>query len=588
MSKMRFLLFFLFLFAIVPAIAQTDDEKEKIKERERREIAFAEEILKDARNLRLPESRAYIYARIGDALWQRDEKRARELFGNAISELVAAQTEVESEKRNQQFFQNLLYGQTPRWEILWLIANRDADLALEAQIKTRPPRLPLTLEVFAETRVYSNLFHAVRSEIQNEQRLIAIAADQNPQRAAKLIRESLKKTVSYEVLNLLRKIHGRDAELAARLAEEVGETFLARDFTKNLEEMNVLSNFINQFGAEKSADDKSLRISEKLRRDLIAKMIDTWLNPEVTSQFGALDPSILEKYFPERAARVRQKFQRINNPNRPKEYEEYEKLMQSNPSGEEMVSQAANFSKNLRQQIYQQAAQKFVEKGNLQQAEKIVREIYPDQAEYYVSQWHHNLATRAISEGKFDEAARLIAQIPNEDTQINALVYMASVIFQKDREKNKNWALAVLDQARAMIPNHPETHFEVNALMSIAAQYAGIEPARAFDLLETVVPQIDELVGAQAVLAKYNANTGNFRQGEFQVNSGSYPYGAYNLPHVLRELKKSDAERVLQITNRFTRLDARLSLQVQLVENNAQIANLPMQGRIYRTWISDK
>jgi hypothetical protein len=389
-------------------------------------------------------------------------------------------------------------------------------------------------------------------------------------------------------LNILRKIHGRDAELAARLAEEIGETFLARDFTKNLDEMNVLSNFINEFGAEKSPDDKSLRISEKLRRDLIAKMIDTWLNPEVTGQHGALNSAILEKYFPERAARVRQKFQRINYPNRSKEYEEYEKLMQSNPSGEEMVSRAANFSKSLRQQIYQQAAHKLGQNGNVREAEKIMREIYPDQTEHYVSQWQYNLASRAISEGKFDEAARLIAQIPNEETQINALVHMASAIFQKDREKNKNWALAVLDQARALIAHQPETNFEVNALLNIAAQLAAIEPARAFDLLETVVPQIDELVGAQAVLAKYNGNSGNFRQGEFQINSNSYPYGAYNLPHILRTLKNSDADRVLQITNRFTRLDARLALQIHLVENNAQIANLPMQGRIYRTWISDK
>lgn len=581
MSKFRLLLPFLFFFTFVSVFSQNPDE-EKIKEKQRREIVFLENVLEDARNLRLPENRAYVYAKLGDAFWQSDEKRARALFQNSINELIAAQSEIEGEKKNQQFFRNLLYGQSPRWEILWLIANRDAELALEAQARTRPARLPLSLQDFGDTQIYSNVYQFVRNEIQNEQRLISIAAEQNPQRAAKLLRESLKKDITYEALNLLRKVHEKDSELAARLAEEIGEKFLSADLTKGYETMNVLSNFITEFGRERAEGDKGLRISERLVRDLAAKMIDAWMNPDVTSFNGYSNPAIFEKYFPERIAKVKQKFKQSGDSTQPKEYEEYNRLIASNPSGEELLNQVNKFPKNIRSQIFHQAAQKFAQEGNIAEAEKTIRNVYPDQAEYYVSQWQNNLAMKAVGEEKFDEASRIISLIENEDTQINALIYLAMTIFQKDRKENKNRALSILDQARAIIPDQPETYSEINSLMNLAVQYAALDPSRAFSLVESMIPQMDELSQAQAVLARYQPGNGSFRRGEFQFISGNYAYGAYNLTNILRELKKEDPERVLRITNRFTRLDMRLSVQIQLAEGGSlQIANLPISRRSF-------
>ena len=181
---------------------------------------------------------------------------------------------------------------------MFLIANRDAEFALAMQAKTRPESLPVSLESFSQTQIYSTLYQAVKSDLQNEQRLIAIAADQNPERAAKLLRESIKKHISYESLNLLRKIYQKDAALGAKLADEIAEEFLSHDLTKNYEEMNVLSNFLSEFAVEKSATDKTLKISENLVRSLAAKMLDVWLNPETTSFYGYTNSPIFENISP--------------------------------------------------------------------------------------------------------------------------------------------------------------------------------------------------------------------------------------------------------------------------------------------------
>ena len=260
--------------------------------------------------------------------------------------------------------------------------------------------------------------------------------------------------------------------------------------------------------------------------------------------------------------------------------------MQGDASPEELVSQAANFPANLRSQIYYQAAEKFAQKGNIAQAEKLIKEIYPDQTDSYVSRWQQNLANKATSEGKFNEARTLISQISNQEIQINALIYLASTVFQKNKEENKELALSILDEARSLIPDQPESYQEINSLLNLAANYAPIEPARAFSIVESLVPQMDELSQAQAVISKYQPNNA-FRQGEFLLTQGSYAYGAYFLAILLRTLKQNDSARVLQITNRFSRLDVRLSIQIQLIDSNRQfsnpqIINLPT-GRTFRS-----
>lgn len=569
---------FVFFFACLFVAAQNSDE-EKIREKERRRIAVVEQILGDAQNLRLPENRAYVYAKVADQIWQTDEKRARTLFQSSIGELIAAQTAVENDRKGRQLYQNLLYGQSPRWDILWLIANHDADFALDAQARTRPKVLPASLESFPETQAYSMVTQFVKTEIQNEQRLISIAADQNPQRAAKLLRESLKKTISYEVLNLLRKIYQKDAALGAQLADETAEAFLARNFAENPESLSVLPNFLNEFGKEKTEPNEGPRISEKLVRELAAKMLDFWLDPATTSSYVNWDLPVLKKNFPERLAQVKQKFSELNRQNRPKEYEAYDDLMRREPSGEELLNQAGKFPKNLRQQILQQAAYKLADSGDVAQAGEIIKRVYPDQADGYISNWQANRAGKAASEGKFDEANNLIGEIADEKARANAYSYLASVIYQKDPEKNKAQALAVLEQARNALPDQPETTEEINVLLNLAAQYAAVEPSRAFPIIESLIPQMDELAQAQAVVGKYQPNNGAFRQGEFQVNSGGCVYGVCSLTNILSTLNKTDPERVFQITGGFVRLDVRLSLQIQLLENKFLITELPIRSR---------
>jgi hypothetical protein len=247
--------------------------------------------------------------------------------------------------------------------------------------------------------------------------------------------------------------------------------------------------------------------------------------------------------------------------------------MNGEATSEELLSQAEKYPRSYRNEIYRRAAEKTAQSGNMAEAQKIITtNLSEEEAEGYLSQLNYNLATQAISQGKFNEANQFINQIPEENMRLNTLVYLATSIYQKAPEENQKWAASVLDEARALISNEPEKTSEINALVNVAAAYAQIEPAQAFRLIESLTSPLNEYSEASAVVAKFN-DYGNFRKGEYPMSAGNNPLGVYSLTNVLQTLKGKDFDRVIRFTNGFNRLDVRVSLMIQLVD-----WNFPMRG----------
>jgi hypothetical protein len=575
---LRFFIVFVLLVFPFSVSAQNNIEaaKEKdeaIKEKLRQETALLEQILVDAKNLRLPENRAFVYAKVGNALWQTDEKRARALFQNSISDLITGQNEAETEKGKKESLNNLIYGQSPRWEILNTIAARDAEFALDVLIKTRPGKiaqalLNMTGENHSPGRQYA------KNEIQGEQRIIALAVEQSPQRAVKLLRESLKKDVSYETINLLKKIHQKDAETANQLAEEVGQKLLDTKLNEDNQDTGFIQYFLAEFGQEKTEETAAtaLKISERLLRDLTEKIVKFTLRSNATSfHSNPATLKIIEKYFPASAAQIKQKQTKQENQNG--DYQGYNKLMNGEATSEELLSQAEKFPRSYRNEIYRRAAEKTAQSGNVAEAQKIITtNLSEEEAEGYLSQLNYNLATQAISQSKFNEASQFINQIPEESMRLNTLIHLATSIYQKAPEENQKWAATVLDEARALISDAPERTSEINSLVNVANAYAQIEPSQAFRLIESLSSPLNEYSEAAAVVAKFN-DYGNLRKGEYPINSGNNMLGAYNLTNVLQNLKSKDFDRVIRFSNNFSRLDARISLLIQLVDWNFTAGN---------------
>src|SRR5258708_1545006 len=95
---LRFSLLLLFSFVLLTPsrdLAQDGEQDkaqkqiEKRQELERKTLAMLDEVATQALSLRLPENRSFVLAAAADLLWTHDEKRARNLFWDALNSLTS-------------------------------------------------------------------------------------------------------------------------------------------------------------------------------------------------------------------------------------------------------------------------------------------------------------------------------------------------------------------------------------------------------------------------------------------------------------------------------------------------------------------
>ena len=81
-------------------------------------------------------------------------------------------------------------------------------------------------------------------ELDLEQRFALLAADSDPDKAIKLIKDSLARGISWNVLPLLQKLNKKDEKKAAELAAEVIGKIIDTDLTKKSDDLNTAITFL--------------------------------------------------------------------------------------------------------------------------------------------------------------------------------------------------------------------------------------------------------------------------------------------------------------------------------------------------------
>lgn len=570
--------FFGFLLFSFPFLIFAQNSSEEAKEKERQKNALLEQILGDVPNLKLGENRAFVLAKVGAQLWETDQKRARSLFQNAIGDLINAQVLAEANRKSSAYQNDLLTGQGTRAQILNVIASRDAELALEYLFKTRPAAIAKLYSAQpapknSKISDAANYRYLAESEFNLEQSLIRLAADQNPERAAALLKESLKKGFSNETLNLLKKLHEKDPETAGELASEIVGKIAQNKFTledqPNYQNLNAAATFLTEFIREKPQTEKALKFDETQMRGLADKLISFYLRENNAHNYYNLYQivPIAEKLAPGSVEQLK-KIQK--NSARHSHYiyfdPELNKLMSGEATAEQMLAEAKKFPAISRRQIYQQAANKFVQQGNLSRAIEVLTDNFSDGAlEEVIQNLNAQHSYNLMSAGKFAEAERVIDEMPENQRQ-SSYVYLANAIYQQNPAENKSYAVAVLEKARALISEKPENQIEMSQLMQIIVAYSNIETTKAFLLFEPLTAQLNELADAAVVLNGFQGGS-NIRQGEYVMSQG-ISYGFYGAEFsVFRTFLKNDFDRTMNLIDGFTRREIRIGLKLQLAEN---------------------
>src|SRR5258706_7048252 len=179
--------------AALSASAQSTDTAQELKQA--KAYALVEDALRDAQELRSPENKLVIYSKAAGLLWNRDPKRARELY----SRLTALYQQVMVEPK-----QSGTYGGNPGFQLRQVVANEMAQHEPE-----------MALDFVRQTSSGGNS--------QMEMQLTAAIANQlarsKPKEAEKLVEANLAHGDFSTVSQMIAYLPSMDKEAAANLVD---------------------------------------------------------------------------------------------------------------------------------------------------------------------------------------------------------------------------------------------------------------------------------------------------------------------------------------------------------------------------------
>lgn len=587
-------------------------EKEKV-EREKNAYRLLDQVIDEAQSLRLTENRVRIQIGAADMLWAQNQGRARSLFAMAaegVVELSRTQP-TNSGRRSETSSGFILQGSLGpgnlrsfqlRQELVLAAARHDAALAYQLLAATKPPA-----QTTADQRGPRG---QINSEENLEQTLLARIAALDPKLAAQNAEQMMEKgqfpRTLPEVINQLR---GQDVEAADKLADKTVKRIQSTNLlTSNDASMLVqalLAPGIRQPVIEGAAQPTGRRtpvLEQSAYIDLLASVVDAALKatpsaqraqpnqrriqsgPGATRQNNAPQPpteaqieqsnarrllagllpalAIIDQHLPAKASLVRQKMTEMGMSSNNSNFSQAMSTFQGNPTTDALVQAAAMAPTQMKSRLYQQAAFKALEEGDIERARQIATDHLPNNARDVVMQRiDFRELTRKEEGARLEEIRQAVARLQSDNQKIDLLIQVAN-----DTQKtDPKLAIQVLDEAR-QITNRRATgydHFEQQ--LKVARALAALDPARSFEVLDPGISQLNELLSAAVVLSGFEINM--FRDGEMSMQSGNGLTATINrYGQELALLARSDFERSETLASRFQFAEPRIMARLSIVK----------------------
>lgn len=557
------------LLAASTVCAQTDTKKEKeAAELEKKTLALLNEIASGAWGLKLPENRVFIMASTADSLWPFDEKRARNLYWeavNSINSIGAANLKSgDREKITQAYFLTLKL----RRNVLRQVGPRDPQLALELLRASRqvPPR------------DLGNLFSEER---QFEQEIAGEIASRDPAQALQFARESLAKGLTWQLVTLLQQLQQRDAEKASVFAGEVitklQTTNVATDLQASITALYLLQG--SRTREVSHAEVKPLTLIDDQKHELVEIVTDAALSASANShllfQINEVMPEI-EQFLPERRAALERKLATFNQTltKEQRDQNTYNGLIRRGMQ-DDLIRSAASADSYWQAYLYQQAVMIAVARGNTDAFREFVgKEVSDSERQKVLDLLDVEEINMAVDRKKLDYLRKLLPRIERKEERARAMAELSILLKEKGEDEE---AVTLLDEAATMIKTNLKDEKQTNALLSLLCAYAVVDPPKGFLLAERTVDRANSQISLLMLLDRV-VKSGAVKKSEIILDqAGIMPldFLVFKYGKGVAALAKSDFNRTRALADRFDRNELRLLAQLLIVKGLLQPADVP-------------
>lgn len=556
----------------------TDEELKASKNLETlkaRGLALLDDLDATIVELRVPQTRIRAQMLAANMLWDVDEKRANKYATDAIATFKELRAAVEG--NTKEYMHSYSEISQLRYEMAYMLMNRQPELALTF-VRSNPP-LP---DPYGNPRDMTNQQAGLEVEINNR---IAMT---DPKRAAEVARETLKSGYSQNLVSTVVNIREKNPELASALAADIVNKLLNDKLLKNSEAVSLALNLLRIDGPPKrnQPDSQGRRIlTEQQQRDLLQKLMN-----EVTaykSPAGMFSPERdqalnivrwlqsmagdLDGYLNGAAATLEKKDKELSGGNDPRANGmfKYQSEVASLPP-EEAVTAIPRAPKEFQDSLYIQLAMRVAEGGDMAKARQILNEHVANvyQRQQALSQLEQQESYRAMRKGKVDEALRAAANLSTPEERASAI---SQVVNQIGPGMKRATALNYLEQARALLSPSVQAQgqMQMGALFEIVKAFSRYDTKRAFEILDPLVDQLNDLADAARVMQGFGWEV--YQDEELNMSNGNPVSNAsMQASQAIGTLAVRDFDRAKLTADRLKLPEVRLRAYLEIAQQALQ------------------
>jgi len=495
-------------------------------------LALLAEIEGPISELRVPQTRIKAQMQAAGLLFESDDKRALKYVTDAITGYRELASKIDPNNKQYMNAYNVAAG--IRFEIISLLTVRQPEMALNF-LRSTPP----LADPWGNNRDQSTHEASMEIEIANQ------LAKKDPKRSLEIARENLKTRISSALTSTISNLRQDNPEMAAELAGEVVNKLLSQKLTRDSQSASLMLSLVhmsvqdsNQTAGTNGSPRRPPLISDQQRKDLLQKALTEALGfkqaamnvytPErdyawsLLSGLQSLGPE-LEAVMSGSHALIDKKLKEFNSSANPSmvELQKYaDALNDNNMPVEDVIQLLSKAPQQQRDQYYIQLANRLQNNGDVARAKQIVNDYVtaPYQRQQALTNLEMQQMYNSMQKGKMDDALRNVANLPTPDERAQALSQMASQIGPGYKRAA---ALALLDQARGMLTSSNRAHSqtELNAMLEIAKAYSRYDAKRAFEIIDPLVDQFNDISAAARTLEGFGGEY--FEEDELILQNGN-------------------------------------------------------------------
>ncbi len=545
------------------------DNDQKAAEQALRDKAFKllESLADQLGSLQSAENRARIGSNIAESIWSHDEARARNLFRQATEDIKLG---VQQSKDDRQFPQTFAVFQKLHEDNVERIAKHDPELALTVLKET------FSMVEEAARRPDGKVPPDVlRQEQDLELRLAQRIGARNVEVSVQLARQALEHGLDEQLLMLLIRISAKNREQAQSLYKDIVRKVAENDFNQSYPVLDFVTQLVEIFTPPLADESTYRELIGIVLNKAIAKGCARAPVPNDEEQenmcayIGRVLP-LMEKFYPAQARRLSRwaledHEYRSDIPGQSySEAQSYSELnyVSTNGTVDEILALRSKYPA-LSDDILMRAISKADREGDFERAKKLAGSYQGSNPDLQRS-LHARLEIYNMSEEQVEQiwarAEKRVDSLPPSEQAIELVgtaMYVAPI--------SKKVALKALNRASRMTETISAGERQTQFQIFLAMGYSLVKDDRAFAIMESLVPKLNELVAAAAKLDGFD--TRYLRDGEWNMSaSGSVGKVLTELAHGASYFAWYDFDRAVSLAAQFDRSEIRMMAQLKLAQ----------------------